>query len=83
VFTLSDGIDDQDEVDNGEEDYIEFFESGEDAKKLFSLQMSRTTSSCFLKSSQSHSQEPIRLDQDGTTGIMPRFSTNCRVSLLS
>jgi len=31
VFTLFEGVDDQDEIDEGEEDYIEFFESGEDA----------------------------------------------------
>jgi hypothetical protein len=35
VLTLSQGIDDQDEIDEGEEDYIELFESGEDASEAF------------------------------------------------
>ena len=35
MFTLFEGVDDQDEIDEGEEDYIEFFESGEDAAEAF------------------------------------------------
>jgi hypothetical protein len=35
VFTLSERINDQDEVDEGEEDDVELFNSGEDAAEAF------------------------------------------------
>jgi hypothetical protein len=35
VLTLSEGLDDQNEIDKSEEDYIELFESGENAAESF------------------------------------------------
>ncbi len=49
----------------------------------FSLRKSRSTSLRFLYSSRSYSHGSSRLDLGGTTGIMPRSSTSCRVSLPS
>jgi len=80
VLTQSESFNDHNEIDKVEEDYIELFESGEDAAEAFQPAKKPFHFIAFLVEFAIIFPGTSRLDLGGTTGIMPRSGTNCRVS---
>ena len=83
MLTLSERIDDQNEIDKCEKDDIELFKSGEDASEAFQPAEKPFHFVAFLVEFTVVFPGLSLLDLGGTTGIIPRSSTNCLVSLPS
>ena len=81
MLTLSEGFDDQDEIDKGEEYYIELFEPGEDAAEAFQPAEKPFHFVAFLVEFAVVFPwiEPVGFGRNHWN--LPRSSTNCRVSL--
>jgi len=83
VLTLFEGFDDQNEIDNGEEDHIEFFESGEDAAEALqpAEEAFHFVTLLIEFAVVFPGIEPVGFWRNHWN--MPRSSTNCRVWLPS
>jgi hypothetical protein len=80
VFTLAKRFDDEGEVEEPEEEDIEFLEAGENSAEAFESPEEPLDFVALFCRERSYSQGSMRLDFGGTTGIMPRLNTSCLVS---
>ena len=80
MFTLAKGFDDEGEVEEAEEEDIEFLEAREDSAEAFESPEEPLDFVALLVESAVVFPGSMRLDFGGTTGIMPKLSTSCLVS---
>ena len=80
VFTLAQHFNDECEVEEAEEEHVEFLEAGKDAAEALEPAEESLYLIALLVEGRSYSQGVIQFDFGGTTGIMPRESTSCLVS---
>jgi hypothetical protein len=80
MFTLAECFDDESEVEESEEERVEFLEAGEDSAETFKATEQSLDLVALLVKGTVVVPGAMRLDLGGTTGTMPRSSTSCRVS---
>jgi len=79
MLTLTKGIGDKREMDEAKEHYVELFEAGKDPAETFEPPEQALDFVALLVQRAVIVPGSIRLDLGGTTGIMPKSSTSCRV----
>jgi hypothetical protein len=80
VFTLAKRFDAEGEVEEAEEEDIEFLEAREDSAEAFESPEEPLDFIALFVESAVVSHGSMRLDFGGTTEIMPKLSTSCLVS---
>jgi hypothetical protein len=80
---LSEYFHDECEVEESEEEHVEFFEAGEDSAEASESSEEPLDLVAFPLKSAVEGPRMMRLHLGGTTGTMPRSKTSCRVSLPS